>query len=204
MDIEGVLKSWNDERGFGFIEPVLGGDEVFVHIKAFVERGGRPQVGQKLVFRIEVGPKGKKRAISVRPVRSVTKRGAARNDSPASWGTATYFVILAFVPVLLGVSMMWRKPGWLVGYYLLLSAVCYWMYRADKNAAASGDWRVPEATLLMLGAVGGWPGAIVAQQRLRHKSNKVAFRASFWVTVAANVSGLLILSWLPSIATLRL
>lgn len=33
MRFEGLLKSLNDERGFGFIEPVQGGDEIFVHIK---------------------------------------------------------------------------------------------------------------------------------------------------------------------------
>jgi len=27
MRVEGKLKSWNDERGFGFIEPLKGGDE---------------------------------------------------------------------------------------------------------------------------------------------------------------------------------
>lgn len=35
MRFEGTIKSWNDERGFGFIAPALGGDEVFIHIKAF-------------------------------------------------------------------------------------------------------------------------------------------------------------------------
>jgi uncharacterized membrane protein YsdA (DUF1294 family)/cold shock CspA family protein len=204
MQIEGILKSWNDERGFGFIEPVLGGDEVFVHIKAFAERGGRPQVGQRLVFSIEVGRQGKKRATAVRLLRSNGNKIRSRNASPASWGTATYFSVLAFIPVLLGSSLMWAKPGWLIAYYLLLSVISYWMYGLDKNAASRGARRVPEDTLLMLGAFGGWPGAIVAQQRLRHKSVKGTFRASFWGSVFANVAGLLVLSWLPSLASLRL
>ena len=42
MRFEGTLKSWNDDRGFGFIDPSLGGDQVFVHIKAFSKRNGRP------------------------------------------------------------------------------------------------------------------------------------------------------------------
>ena len=46
----------------------------------------------------------------------------------------------------------------------------------------------------LLGLLGGWPGAIVAQQVLRHKSNKAAFRASFWLTVLANVAGFIVLS----------
>ena len=62
MRIEGVIKSWNDERGFGFIEPVQGGQEIFLHVKAFRVRHGRPQPGQYVSFAIKVGPKGKKRA----------------------------------------------------------------------------------------------------------------------------------------------
>ena len=40
MRIKGILRSWNDERGFGFIAPIQGGQEVFVHIKAFGARNG--------------------------------------------------------------------------------------------------------------------------------------------------------------------
>jgi len=46
----------------------------------------------------------------------------------------------------------------------------------------------------LLGLAGGWPGAIVAQQVLRHKSNKVSFRSAFWVTVMLNALVFLALS----------
>ena len=42
--------------------------------------------------------------------------------------------------------------------------------------------------LLSLGFVGGWPGAIVAQQALRHKTVKRAFRMRFWLSVVVNVA----------------
>jgi hypothetical protein len=45
MRLGGSPKARNDERGFGFIEPLHGGDEVFVHIKAFASCCGRPEVG---------------------------------------------------------------------------------------------------------------------------------------------------------------
>ena len=35
MQFTGTLKSWNDDRGFGFIEATHGGQEIFGHIKAF-------------------------------------------------------------------------------------------------------------------------------------------------------------------------
>ena len=65
MRIEGTVKSWNDDRGFGFIEPLHGGQETFVHIKAFVSRSGRPEVGQRVTFEVEMAPDGKKRAKGV-------------------------------------------------------------------------------------------------------------------------------------------
>jgi len=62
MRTEGVLLKWNDGRGFGFISPVQGGQEIFVHISVFPQDGLRPTVGEKLSFEIETDDKGKKRA----------------------------------------------------------------------------------------------------------------------------------------------
>jgi uncharacterized membrane protein YsdA (DUF1294 family) len=46
---------------------------------------------------------------------------------------------------------------------------------------------VSENALLWTGLLGGWPGAIVAQQLLRHKTQKASFRSAFWMSVVANV-----------------
>ena len=70
MRFEGTLHTWNDDRGFGFITPTQGGDPIFVHIKAFSRRHGRPQAGQRVSFEIEPGPQGRKRARQVEPVRA--------------------------------------------------------------------------------------------------------------------------------------
>lgn len=67
--------------------------------------------------------------------------------------------------------------------YGLMSLLSYAVYAADKQAARQGRRRVPERTLHLLALLGGWPGALLAQQRLRHKSRKAAFRAVFWLTV---------------------
>lgn len=58
MRFEGKLKSWNDERGFGFIESTQGGQDIFVHVKAFTTRTGRPQINQVFSFEVELGPQG--------------------------------------------------------------------------------------------------------------------------------------------------
>ncbi len=62
MRIEGTLIKWNDDRGFGFISPSQGGQEVFVHISAFPKGGRRPTLGEQLTFEVEVDSNGKKRA----------------------------------------------------------------------------------------------------------------------------------------------
>lgn len=62
MRIEGKLKQWNDDRGFGFIAPNDGGPEVFVHVSAFPRDGIRPRIGERLSFEIETGADGKKQA----------------------------------------------------------------------------------------------------------------------------------------------
>jgi cold shock CspA family protein len=45
MRIEGTLAKWNDDRGFGFITPTQGWQEVFAHVSAFPRDGQRPRLG---------------------------------------------------------------------------------------------------------------------------------------------------------------
>ena len=172
----------------GFIEPLKGGDEIFVHIKALPARSGRPQLGQALSFEVELGPQGKKRAKHVELIRAARPARARTQASPAQWGTASLFAIPAFLVLYLGAAVVWRVPAVFAVVYLLTSIACFLAYAFDKSAAAQGRWRIPEGTLLALGLVGGWPGAIVAQQVLRHKSSKASFRAAFWGTVVLNVA----------------
>ena len=63
-------------------------------------------------------------------------------------------------------------------------------YALDKSAAQQGAWRTRESTLHLLALCGGWPGALVAQQTLRHKSSKAEFRMVFWATVLLNMAAL--------------
>jgi uncharacterized membrane protein YsdA (DUF1294 family) len=78
----------------------------------------------------------------------------------------------------------------LAAVYGAASAACFVFYALDKSAARAGRWRVPERTLLLLGLCCGWPGAIVAQRWLRHKSAKASFLWRFWTTVVLNVAAL--------------
>ncbi len=194
MRFEGTIKTWNDERGFGFIEPALGGEDIFVHIKAFQNRAGRPAAGQFVSFAVELSPEGKKRAFAVKSGAAARLRARPRNDQPAQWGTASYFAIPAFLVLYVIVDIAWRPPAWIAGIYLGASVLTFIVYWADKSAAVAGERRVPESTLHLLGLLGGWPGAIIAQQLLRHKSNKAAFRSAFWASVVGNALGFVVLA----------
>lgn len=190
MRFTGTITTWNDDRGFGFIQADQGGEEVFAHIKAFPTRGGRPQPGQRVSFEVERSRDGKKRASNVTPVQTARTHAARprrHHDSPAPWSTASALAIPAFALVYAAVALLWRVPAWVAALYGLASAACFLAYALDKAAATAGRWRTPESTLLLLGLVGGWPGAILAQQLLRHKTSKASFRAAFWGTVLLNV-----------------
>ncbi len=65
MRLTGTLRTWHDDRGFGFIAPTQGGAELFVHISALPRDGARPTIGEKLTYEIGRGKDGKPQAIQV-------------------------------------------------------------------------------------------------------------------------------------------
>lgn len=195
MEFEGTLAKWNDDRGFGFIEPTLGGEPIFVHISAFRGIRQRPQVGLCVVFTVEVGEQGKKRAAWATPVSS-SRRGVARQPRAAASapGAASLWWIPVFVTLMILGYVLGRPPRWLPLAYLIVSVVTYLVYYFDKRAASAGARRTPESTLHLFALLGGWPGAMLAQQLLRHKSVKPEFRSVFWATVVLNVAGFVALA----------
>lgn len=57
--IQGTVKWFNNDKGFGFITPDGGGKDVFVHHTAITMTGYRSLVeGERVEFAIEQGPKG--------------------------------------------------------------------------------------------------------------------------------------------------
>ena len=194
MRFEGTVSNWNDERGFGHIQPRQGGDLVFIHISAWPRGMGRPQLQQAVTFEVETGPKGK-RAMNVLLARKNQEVQRSGKQGNAAWGGASLLVIPVFAIAYAMLVIIWRAPGWIAVAYGALSLVTFAVYAADKAAAVSGARRTPVATLHLLALAGGWPGALVAQQWLRHKSVKQEFRRVFWATVILNALGVL---WLVS------
>ena len=193
MRFEGLLKSWNDERGFGFLEPLQGGEDIFVHVKAFRVRTGRPQVGQALSFEVEVGPQGKKRAKNVEPIRPMRPSRRKPRESDVQRYSHTLSAIPLFLVLYVVISVLWEPPLLIAAVYVVASVITYLVYASDKSAAERNAQRTPESTLHFLALAGGWPGALCAQQFLRHKCTKPEFRTVFWATVILNVFALVLL-----------
>ena len=64
----------------------------------------------------------------------------------------------------------------LIYYFWAVNVLTFVVYGVDKWKARHGRWRVPEAFLLGLAAVGGSVGAWLAMQLFRHKTQKKKFR----------------------------
>lgn len=77
---------------------------------------------------------------------------------------------------------------YIAALYAVVSVITYITYVIDKKAAIKNRRRVSEKSLHLLALAGGWPGALLAQQRWRHKTQKISFRVVFWLTVIANLA----------------
>lgn len=64
MRFTGKLHTWNDDRGFGFIRPTDGGQDIFVHVSALPKP--RPGPEEELTFEVALNAEGKKKATYVR------------------------------------------------------------------------------------------------------------------------------------------
>lgn len=186
MTAQGTVRSWNAEKGFGFI---LGAhsSNVFFHVRDF--RGaGAPAVGMAVVYEeIQVGGKGP-RAMQVRPAKATV---------PAGSGLALALMLLWLGLLAWGAATR-ALPPWVLGALGLLNAATFLAYALDKDAARKGRWRTSEKHLHLLALLGGWPAAWWAQQWLRHKSSKTEFRAVYWATLLLNCAALAVLVWRPT------
>ena len=199
---DGIIAIWKDDRGFGFIQPADGGARIFVNVNDVALGLPRPAVGDAVRFRTVVDPNGKSRAVSVAPPGMTVFTAPIPRVKLRAPELLGWFAVLAFVVLLMALTAYFWLPIWVSIVYFLLSIVCFTAYAVDKSAAVTGRWRVSETRLLLLGLLGGWPGAVIAQRVLRHKTRKVAFISIFWVTSAVNVIALIVFGWPPLMQTL--
>ncbi len=120
--------------------------------------------------------------------------GAEEAAEPAPGGRIRIWHLLVLLGLLASPGLaLWRvwpvvNSPLLVILWVLISATTYGLYALDKQRARAGEWRVPELMLHFAELIGGWPGAFLAQRRLRHKTRKLTYQLVFWLIVLAHVA----------------
>jgi uncharacterized membrane protein YsdA (DUF1294 family)/cold shock CspA family protein len=189
MRYQGRVTTWNLDKGYGFITPNGGGPRVFVHRKDFGS-ARRPRADELVTYELTVDEKKRHNARNVRYVVVAHSHGLPAIGAIVAPALAAMFFAF-LLSAAAGGKLPWAAPAW----YAVASAVTFFLYYRDKVAAVRGEWRTPEQTLHVLSLVGGWPGALIAQRWLRHKSTKPSFAVGFVVTVTLNLAAL---AWLHS------
>jgi uncharacterized membrane protein YsdA (DUF1294 family)/cold shock CspA family protein len=189
MRYQGRITTWKDDKGFGFITPNGGGEQVFVHISSLSSRR-RPEGNELVTYELAMDGKGRSQAKSVAFVGKTFARAATAKRSSLPVLFTIFFLLFILAVVFSG-----RLPAVVLALYGAASAVTFLVYAFDKSAASRNAWRTQENTLHVLALMGGWPGAMAAQRLLRHKSAKKSFQISFWGTVVLNCG---LLGWLLS------
>jgi uncharacterized membrane protein YsdA (DUF1294 family)/cold shock CspA family protein len=190
MRIKGKITQWDDAKGFGFIQPMLKGERVFVHIKALQNRARRPVLGEVVTYSLGQDEQGRLQA------QDVTFAGEKHRIRTAKTASKAPLILVLCFAGALGLAFVFAKlPLYVLAAYTLLSVLTFIAYWWDKRKAQAGCWRTQESTLQLLTVLGGWPGALLAQAYLRHKSQKRSFLVGFWFAVLIN---LIALSWAAS------
>ena len=113
MRFEGQLKTWNEAKGFGFVTPSEGGQDIFLHASALPKGTGVPTVGQTFTFEVELNPEGKKRATKVQLPGSGAPLPSRATPSSRTWESRAKRSSFGTVVALLLVAVLglgfWQK-----------------------------------------------------------------------------------------------
>ncbi|MFV9503384.1 MAG: DUF1294 domain-containing protein [Oscillochloridaceae bacterium umkhey_bin13] len=175
----GKIKTWNDERGFGFIVPDRGGPEVFFHISSLASRRRRPAAQTVVFYQLTKDERGRPRASQVYL--------ESESLTPLVGALILVFGFFFVLGVLIWLGWL---PFWALAIYGLMSLIAFLAYGSDKARAGNGARRTPENTLHMYELLGGWPGALLAQTYFHHKRSKTSYQIAFWLIIVLNLLGL--------------
>jgi uncharacterized membrane protein YsdA (DUF1294 family)/cold shock CspA family protein len=182
---EGTLVFWNDDKGFGFVRPVAGGDDYFVHISVFDKRlTRRPEIADRVFYREATDTPGKKR-LSYAVIKGADLENKRIIKGILTKPRSPYVNFLIILPLLLSSYLIWlgNNPLPFISY-VFLSILTIILYGYDKQHAITGQWRIPEIYMHVLELMGGWPGALMGQNDFSHKTRKSAYRRRLWLIIA--------------------
>ncbi len=185
----GVVVSFDERNGFGFIRSRAFAQDVFVHARSV--KGGRLlRAGQRVRFQAESSEKGP-RAVHVQP-RQAALRLVAKLTPEALVASLLAVALLALV-VSFRFAAGWSWPAaWLAA----ILPVTFAAFVLDKRRAIFGRRRLSESVLLGLALAGGSPAALIAMPLLRHKTQKGPFRLAVGLIVALQLAALAAYWWL--------
>lgn len=184
MTSEGHIAEWSQERGFGFLE--CDGKRVFLHWRDFKERYRQPKIGDVVTFTMGSDKQGRPCAKAAVQSRE-TDFARGRHSSAPSRLKGWHLVVIAGLLILPAVAL-YRAYGQKIALYsaawcAAVSWLTYGLYSSDKQLAKTKARRISEGTLHFFEMLGGWPGAFLAQRRLRHKSSKESYLFGFVLIV---------------------
>jgi len=201
----GRIERWDDARGFGFIVPEAsadgGPDRLFVHVRDLERGATRPVVGARVRYVPERQADGRWRAVRVAAVGAASGARAARSHRATAGAARSsdlrglWVAIAVWLGLLAFAALSSRLPPRALAALAGLNILTFAAYALDKHAAQRGRWRTPEAQLHLLELLGGWPAAGLAQQMLRHKRAKPAYRKVFGAMVAVHLLALALWSF---------
>jgi uncharacterized membrane protein YsdA (DUF1294 family)/cold shock CspA family protein len=188
---EGVIKSWKQDRGFGFIKSAASESDIFIHIRDIKHYDYEPKVGDSVNYKLMYDKDGRIRAydayVKGQPaIQLIRPKTILRNKVPekSKPGLEIPFVLIALTPFVFSAWLIMEQHNILpFVVYLVMSLLSFLVYARDKTKAHKNEWRTPEATLHLLELLGGWPGALITQKWIRHKNKKVSFQVVFWIIV---------------------
>ena len=199
----GQLKKWNDDRGFGFIHPVDGSQNVFLHISEIKDSTRRPQIGDTIYYYV-VNKDGKVCAGNAFILGASNKtnslaqqhKKALSSSASSSSFPVMRMLLISVLPLAGSIHFAWKIAAILPPLNLLpfifyagLSRITFILYADDKYRAEHGKWRTSEVVLHSFELMGGWLGGFIAQQKLRHKSRKNSYQIVFWTVVIIHQIG---------------
>ncbi|KAL3897416.1 MAG: hypothetical protein SGCHY_003431 [Lobulomycetales sp.] len=77
-------------------------------------------------------------------------------------------------------------------YGVAINAASYGLFAYDKNQARNIGWWIPEKSLCLSAALGGWIGGLLAMKTFHHKTNKLAFQAPYLACMGANIAAVVL------------
>ena len=103
------------------------------------------------------------------------------------------FGLLGLGGVVLAAILLSPFTGGIVAWFIAINASALAIYRFDKSLAQSGKLRVPELILLLMEALGGTVGVVIAMWfiRPRHKIQSGGFLLWFFLILLLQVAGVI-------------